>query len=342
MKKCKGCGIALQAHDPNALGYVKAVEHEYCLSCHNLKNYNISLEPVLKSHFPFIEENSLILYVVSALHLNTLPLFDLTKFYPKQKKILVINQIDLLPQTINFDLWVKDLQPYFKDFLEIMPLSGLKGHYLTILLETIDHYHSGNVYLVGLQNSGKTTLLNRISDHIDGHVKALSSPKAGLTQDFIQLPYKNGYIIDSPGVYQRGFISDFLDYDDYKTYIPSKKIRPTTYHLDSSQSIIIGGIVIVSFIKGERSSFTFYLGEINIHRTKYENVYHQFEKHLGTLFNPVSEAPYEKQFIKLDSGEYLINLLDLGFFIAKGPNTLELYAPKGAFIGIRKGVFHGL
>lgn len=342
MKKCKGCGIALQDQDQKTLGFVKSMDHDYCLSCHNLKNYNISLEPVLKTHFPFIEENTLILYVVSALHLNTLPLFDINKFYPKQKKILVINQIDLLPQTINFDLWIKDLKNDFKGFLEIMPLSGLKGHYLEVLLETIDYYHTGNVYLVGLQNSGKTTLLNRISEHIGGTIKALSSPKAGLTQDFIKLAYKEYFIIDSPGVYQRGFISDFLDYEVYKTHIPNKRIRPTTYQLDSSQAIIIGGLVIVSFIKGEKTSFTFYLGDINLHRTKYENIYTQFNKHLGTLFNPVSHMPYLKQFIKLENGEYTINLLDIGFFTIKGPVTLEIYAPKGAFIGVRKGIFHGL
>ena len=345
-KVCLGCGIKLQVKDKDKLGYVKDLDHDYCLSCFNLKYHNRSDDDVLKTLFPKVDKDGLILFITSSLHLNTLFSYDLNKFYPTQKKILIINQIDLLPKNLNFDLWVED---FIKEarinretFLEIMPLSALKGHYLDILLETINHYHDGDTYLVGLQNSGKSTLFNRISKHLEIGKEALSSPKAGLTMEEIKLSFNGHYIIDTPGVYESGFISDYLSYDDYKNIIPNKRINPVTYQLEERQSVIVGGLLIMSIIKGTKSSMTFYLGNINLHRTKYDHVYERFNTHKGTLFKPVSNQVYEKKFLKLEDDKYFINLFDIGYASVKGPITLEIYAPKGANITLKKGGYRGL
>lgn len=345
-KACLGCGIKLQTEHEDKLGYVKDIHHDYCLSCFNLKYRNKSDDGVLKTLFPSVHKDGLILLITSSLHLNTLFSYDLDKFYPTQKKILVINQIDLLPKNLNFDLWVEDFYKEAKihreSFLEIMPLSALKGHYLDILLETIMHYHNGDTYLVGLQNSGKSTLFNRISKHLEIGKEALSSPKAGLTMEEIKLPFNGHYIIDTPGVYEAGFISDYLSYDDYKGIIPSKRLNPITYQLEERQSVIVGGLLIISIIKGIKGSMTFYLGNINLHRTKYDYVYERFNTHKGTLFSPISSEPYEKKFLKLEDDKYFINLFDIGYVSVSGPITLEIYAPKGANITLKRGGYRGL
>lgn len=43
-----------------------------------------------------------------------------------------------------------------------------------------------------------------------------------------------------------------------------------------------------------------------------------------------------------ESSKYTISLFDLGYLVVKGPITLELYAPKGANIILKKGSYHGL
>ncbi len=345
MKICKGCGAVLQTENKDALGYVKDLSYDYCLSCFNLKHYNIDDDIILKTHFPEVPKNALVVYIISALHLNALFKYDLNKFYPTQKIIVLINKIDLLPKTVNFDLWVQKIKQDSDhlSLLEVMPISALKGSYLNIFLETLNHYKPKQVYFVGFQNSGKSTLLNKIAAKEEKQEVALTAQKPGLTKENITFMYNGFKIIDTPGIYEKGYISDFLSYDHYKNIIPAKRFRPATYQLSSGQSIIIGGVAIISFIKGFKTSFTFYLGNINLHRTKYENVYHVFDKHQGTLFKPTIDAPYEKRYIRLkDNEKYLINIFDIGYLVVKGDITLEMYCPKESNILMVKGAYHGL
>lgn len=345
MKTCKGCQAILQTTDSNKIGYVGDLSYDYCLSCFNLKHYNKADNIVLKTHFPKIEGEALVVYLISALHLNTLLKYDLTKFYPDQKIIILINKIDLLPKTVNFDYWIENINKQAKhlNILEVMPISALKGHYLDLFLETLFHYKIKNIYFVGLQNSGKSTLLNKIAAKEEVEEVVLTAHMPGLTKENIVYHYKGLNIIDTPGIYERGFVSDFLSYNEYKTIMPNKQFKPITYQLLNKQSIIIGGLVIISLIKGERASFTFYLGNITLHRTKYENAYDRFNTHKGTLFAPTTNELYEKRNIKLSSSaKHIINIMDLGYLVVKGEITLELYYPKGANILANKENYHGL
>lgn len=345
MMRCKGCKAKLQTKDKNKIGYVKDLSHSYCLSCFNLKHYNKADNIVLKTHFSEIKEKALVVYIISALHLNTLLKYDLNKFYPNQKIIILINKIDLLPKSVNFDYWVKKIKHQAKhlNILEVMPISALKGHYLDLFLETLIHYKIKNIYLVGMQNSGKSTLLNKIALKEEIKEVALTAQMPGLTKDNIVYAYKDIKIIDTPGIYEKGFISDFLNYDEYKSIVPNKPFKATTYQLNNNQSIIIGGLVIVSLIKGIKTSLTFYLGNIKLHRTKYENAYQRFKNHQGGLFSPTTNELFEKKQIRLSKNEkHLINIMDLGYLVLKGDVTLELYYPKGANILVNEGAYHGL
>lgn len=347
MKKCKGCGAILQTENENKTGYVKDIKFDYCLNCFSLKHYNRPLEEISKVHFPEVDKDGLVVYLVSALHLNLLFKYDLKKFYPNQKVILLINKIDLLPKVVNFDAWVKQLKYEARrnhfEFLEVMPISALKGNYLEIFLETLLYYNYKKVYFIGFQNSGKSTLINRIASLAEQQEVALTSDFPGLTKENMTFDYKGLTIIDTPGVFEKGFISDYLQYNDFHKLIPNKRIRPKNFHLDSDQSIIVGGFLIVSFIKGAKTNFTFYVGNVNLHRTKYENVYSLFSIHKGSLFQPTVAEQYEKLFFKLDKKEkYLISLFDLGYLVLTGPVTLEIYAPKMANIIIKQGSYHGL
>lgn len=347
MKVCKGCGAILQTEDNKKEGFVRSLEYEYCLNCFSIKHYNKPLVEISRVHFPIVKDKGLVVYLISVFHLNVLFKYDLKKFYPDNDIILLINKVDLLPMTVNFDVLTSEIKKeaavnHIKLF-EVMPISALKGKYLEIFLETITHYGHKNVYFVGLQNSGKSTLINRIAQHLEKEEVALTSKFPGLTQGNISFKYNNQTLIDTPGVFEGGFISDYLPYEEFNKLIINKRVKPVNYNLDPHQSIIVGGFLIVSFIKGDKTNFTFYLGNINLHRTKYENVYSVFEKHKGELFKPTVEEKLEKRFMKLEeSSKYTISLFDLGYLVVKGPITLELYAPKGANIILKKGSYHGL
>lgn len=340
--KCKGCGLELQTTNKDKPGYVLSLDHDLCYSCFQLKHYMIDKHLLEKTHFPEIKSKGLIIYVVSALHLNALFMYNLTNFY-NNKMILVINHIDLLPKTVNFDLMIKDIKnKYVKElnnFLEIMPLSALKGKYLNDLIETIIHYNFKEVYLVGLQNSGKSTLTNKIADFYNLESKILSSKKPGLTKDFLKLTTNDFILYDTPGVYLEGFVNDYLDFENYYKLIP-EKLKPITYQLSEQQSVIVYGLFIISILKGE-GSFVFYGDKLKLHRTKTTNVYELFLKHQGELFFPTTNI-FEKVNYKLASKKYLINLMDLGYLVTKGPMTIEIYKPKNANVLLNEGVIHGL
>lgn len=342
---CKGCGAKLQTNDPHATGYVKDTSHIYCLSCFRLRHYNISLDPISETHFPKLPKGAFIVYMISALHLNSLFSYDLSKFYPESKIILLINQIDLLPQTVDFDRWIDYIKKIHKshlsNVLEIMPISALKGTYVDIFLETLDHYNQKDTYFIGLQNSGKSTLLNQLGKHIGMEVDILSGKKPGLTLENIKIPYKNRYFIDTPGVYQKGNIGDYLSYQAYKAIIPDKRIDPKTFQLTNSSAFIIGGVAIISVIKGLPLSVTFYTN-ISIHRTKYEKAYPLFKAQKHVLFAPVIDTPFEKSHLKVSKGKHIINIYDIGYLVISSEATLEVYAPIGANIKINEGQFHGL
>lgn len=346
-KVCKGCGATLQTKNEHKLGFVKDLKFDYCLNCFSIKHYNKPLEEISKVHFPVIKDKGLIVYLISSLHINLLFKYDLKKFYPNHKILLLINKIDLLPKTINFDAWIKDIKKEAKihhiDFLEVMPVSALKGKYLEIFLETLIHYGFKNIYFVGMQNSGKSTLINKIAEVLEQEEVALTSNFPGLTKDNIELKLYNQTIIDTPGVFEKGLISDFLDYSEFNKLIPNKPIKPINFNLNNNQSIIVGGFLIISYIKGEQKNFSFYLGDVNLHRTKYENVYDLFFKHQGELFKPAIKEEYEKIYFKLnDEDKYMISIYDLGYLVVKGEATLEIYAPKGSNIKLKKGAYHGL
>lgn len=347
MKVCKGCGATLQTKDISQVGYVKDLGHDYCLNCFSIKHYNKPLEEISKVHFPEVDKDGLIVYLISSFHLNLLFKYDLKKFYPTQKIILLINKIDLLPKTVNFDEWIKEIKSDAHEnhieFLEVMPISALRGKYLEVFLETLKHYDYKKVYFVGLQNSGKSTLINRIAQEKEIQEVALTSTFPGLTKENIVLEFNDLKLIDTPGIFEKGFISDYLSYEDYNKLIINKRVKPVNYNLDVNQSIIIGGFLIVSIIRGSKTNFTFYLGNVNLHRTKYENAYNIYNKHKGTLFKPVINEDYEKIFMRLeDHNKYTISFMDLGYLVVKGPITLEIFSPKGANIIIKKGSYHGL
>ncbi len=340
--KCKGCGLPLQTKDKNNPGYVISLDHDLCYSCFQLKHYMVDKHSLEKTHFPKIDSKGLVIYLVSAIHLNTLFMYDLNKFY-NNKMILLINHVDLLPKTVNFDIMIKDLKLRYrnelKNFLEIMPISALKGKYLKDLIETINYYKLKEVYLVGLQNSGKSTLVNKIADFYNIESQILASKKPGLTKDFLKLETKDFVLYDTPGVYLEGFVNDYLSFEDYYKLIP-EKLKPFTFQLDEDQSVVVFGLFIVSLLKG-KGNFVFYGDKLKLHRTKRQNVYELFKKHQGNLFSPTYNQ-FEKLHFKLEDKKYMINLMDLGYLVIKGPLTLEIYKPQNANILLNEGVIHGL
>ena len=107
--KCLGCGATKQTINENELGYVKDLEHGYCLDCFKLKNYGEVSKHVHPNTFPEIKSSSLIIVIQSIMQLDLLFMQPITRIQPNAKYLYLINQVDLLPRDTNIEFIFTDI-----------------------------------------------------------------------------------------------------------------------------------------------------------------------------------------------------------------------------------------
>ncbi|HKL61221.1 MAG TPA: GTPase [Acholeplasma sp.] len=346
-KTCKGCGIKLQTENSEQLGYIKDLNHDLCLDCFSLKHYQKAKDGIQVAAMPEISERALIVYVLSINHISERLKYRLDRHFLGSDFILVLNHIDTLEQSANLNRMIHKIREETNvlqmKWLDIVPISAKTGKYVDELMASINYHQNGrNVYLVGYQNSGKSTLFKKIADKLDNDVSVLAGKKPGLTQGLFSMPYNKALLYDTPGIYLEGSVAEFYPYELYKDIIVEKKIKPTIFQLNEQQSVIIGGQAIFSFLKGGFKGISFHFNkQVNLHRTKYEQVYQLFDKHKGNLFKPYNEShTYVKKTFKLEPGiKYEIAISDIGAIHLQGSAIIEIYHLKGLRVTMTESLY---
>ena len=80
-------------------------------------------------------------------------------------------------------------------------------------MEKIEQYRKGrDVYVVGVTNVGKSTLINAIIQEITGDKDIITTSRfPGTTLDKIEIPLDDGsYIYDTPGIIHRHQMAHYL------------------------------------------------------------------------------------------------------------------------------------
>ena len=97
------------------------------------------------------------------------------------------------------------------------------------------------------------------------------SPLPSTTLSKIDIKINDGLtIVDTPGIIDNSNIINFVDKKMYKKLNPKREIKPKTYQLSPNQSLIIGGMVRLDYVEGERNSFTFFIpNDIKVKRVNY-------------------------------------------------------------------------
>lgn len=346
-KKCQGCGVKLQTSDITKLGYVLDMNHDLCKDCFNLKHYHKVKDGIDTASMPIIEENALVVYVLSVNHISERLKYRLDRHFYGSEFILVINHIDTLEQSVNLNRMIHKLREETNrlqmKWLDIVPVSAKTGKYVNELIETLAYFQRNrNIYLVGYQNSGKSTLFQKIAQTNNIDVSVLAGKKPGLTQDLFDIPFGTKKLFDTPGIYLEGSIAEYYPFEIYKDLIVEQKIKPTIFQLNESQSVIIGAQAIFSFLKGGFKGISFHFNKsVSLHRTKYENAYELFDKHKGSLFKPYNEThTYVKQTFKLNQDtKYEITISDIGVIHIKGDAIIEMYYLKGLRLTLTESLY---
>lgn len=94
------------------------------------------------------------------------------------------------------------------------------------LIEKIEKLRKGrDVYVVGVTNVGKSTLINAIIKEITGEKDIITTSRfPGTTLDKIEIPLDDGsYIFDTPGIIHRHQMAHYLGDKNLKYISPKKK-----------------------------------------------------------------------------------------------------------------------
>lgn len=322
IKKCIGCGSILQDQDPNQIGFVSSLEKDLCERCFKIRHYNQyqTVEKTNQDYIPILKQiattNDLVLFVVDLWNMS--PKLDEILSYFHDHVLLVMTKRDLLPK----GLYEQRLLDYMNDdsFVDKIMISSQKNYQFDLLLEKIKQYQtSQRVYIVGLTNAGKSTMLNQmIKNYTQLNTTITTSMQSSTTLGMIEIPIDDTLtLIDTPGILDEGNLLNVVPPKMLKKIVPKKEIKPISYQIKGTQSILIEDLC--SFIIQD-NNIVFYVSNI----LKIERFYKQKE-----ISSFVSHT-----FI-LD-GKQDVVIPGLGFVKVMKPGKVTVFLPKEVSVYIRK------
>ena len=265
-KYCRGCGVELQNENISLEGYVNDLENDICQRCFRMTNYG-EYKKVTKSNEEFLEilknvdkTNDLVLHIVDLLNLDK-DLSEIRKVI-SNKMLLVLNKKDALPKSVKEEKIINYIKSLNLDYVDIVVISANKNYNIDLLINKIMKYKtSKKVYVVGKTNTGKSSLINRlIHDYSENSSDLTISPLPSTTLNMVAINMnKDLILVDTPGLIDRGNISNYLNELDIKKLITKKEIKPKTYQIRKGQCLIIDNIARVDYVEGEKNSFTLYI-----------------------------------------------------------------------------------
>lgn len=366
---CIGCGVGIQTQDKTGLGYTpktvldKGLEtgNLYCQRCFRLRHYNditdVSLtdEDFLRLLHEVGDSKALVVNVIDIFDFNGSIIPGLPRFVAGNDILLVGNKKDILPKSVKdgkVTQWLTEraheegLRP-----LDVVLVSAKNKQAIKDLIARIEGLRAGrDVYVVGVTNVGKSTLINAIIQEITGDKDVITTSRfPGTTLDKIEIPLDDGsYIFDTPGIIHRHQIAHYLSAKSLKLVSPQKEIKPKTYQLNPSQTLFFGALARFDFVSGDKQGFTAYLdNQIELHRTKLEGADEFYAKHRGELLAPPTKAELA-DFPELVAHDFTITdktdlvYSGLGWIRIHGrvdaPVKVRGWAPEGVAVLVRKAL----
>lgn len=263
MTKCVGCGAILQANDKKELGFVpkeKLSSANLCERCFRIIHYNdlqlVDL-PLSKNILDTVNQSDkFAFFLVDLLNINA----EVIQTYHsiKRPKCFIITKVDLIPKYINKErikLWLMEVYG-IQD--EILFLSSVKNLNVQGLLKTLERHSMKECYLLGFTNSGKSTLINCLTN--SSHITTSLVPNT--TVDFIQIPLSDGITLyDTPGFLYQDTLYQPDDLAFIKKIHPKSFLKPITFQLKKGASIVIEDYIRIEN-KSNKCNITFYMSNL--------------------------------------------------------------------------------
>ncbi|MDD2433941.1 MAG: ribosome biogenesis GTPase YqeH [Bacilli bacterium] len=304
-KICSGCGAVLQSLDPDKQGYIPSNvelhrEEPLCQRCFKLRHYNensisINNEEFLKT-IDIPTKDNIILYVMDAFNFHGSLIKDINKMAKDSKLIILVNKIDVLPKSLNENKFrrhiISELNEAGIKFDDLQSISARKNRNFDDLLNgIIKTYPEKNIYLIGAANVGKSSIINTLLHDYENNTDKMvtTSYFPGTTLQLVKVPFLNDkYLYDTPGIYNVENIYHYVDSKNLRALLPTKEIKPLVFQLKPGQSLYLGSLCRLDFIKSKnlvKTSFIVYASNnVKVNRTKLDN--NADEKFNKAILNP--------------------------------------------------------
>ena len=327
-KKCLGCGTKLQPEDPSKEGYIKEENIEksnLCERCFRIQNYN-EYKVVDKTNKDFgkifkkvDKSKDLVLLVVDLLNIGEI---ERLNEYIHNDIILVLTKRDLVPRKIYEEKLIKYFDSLKLNIVDKIIISSKTNYHLDELMELVFEYKKSNkVYVVGITNAGKSTLLNKIiRNYSNLDAKITTSILPSTTLDMIEVKIdKELTFIDTPGLLVEESIVDKVDSETLRRIVPKSELKPTIFQVKVPQTFIVDSILRIDL--EEENDIVFYISNNLPILRQYKDT-----DKLKDL---------EKHKLKISDKEDIV-IDGLGFIKVMKQTELTVYTLKGVRVYTRK------
>ncbi|KFK31857.1 hypothetical protein AALP_AA6G167500 [Arabis alpina] len=365
-----------------------------CARCHSLRHYGKVKDPTVENLLPDFDFDHTVgrrLGSASGARTVVLMVVDASDFdgsFPKRvaklvsrtidenttawkegrsgnvpRVVVVVTKIDLLPSSLSptrFEHWVRQRarEGGLSKITKLHFVSSVKNWGVKDLVEDVAAMAGkrGNVWAVGSQNAGKSTLINAVGKVFGRKVWHLTeAPVPGTTLGIIRiegvLPFE-AKLFDTPGLLNPHQITTRLTREEQRLVNINKELKPRTYRIKEGYTVHIGGLMRLDIDESSVDSLyvTVWASPcVPLHMGKKENAYKTLEDHFGSrLQPPIGEKRVEelgkwvrKEF-RVSGGNWDMSSVDiavsgLGWFAIglKGDAILGVWTHEGIDVILR-------
>ncbi|CAO2842128.1 unnamed protein product [Amaranthus hypochondriacus] len=214
--------------------------------------------------------------------------------------VLVLSKLDLLPSSVSptqLEHWIRQRarEGGATKLTSVHMVSALRDWGVKNLIDDVVRLAGprGNVWAIGAQNAGKSTLINAIGKHITGKVAPITeAPVPGTTLGIIRLegilPGK-AKLLDTPGLLHPHHIATRLTREEQKLVQINKELKPRTYRIKVGHTIHIAGLarLDVEELSVDSIYVTVWASSLlPLHMGKTENADRMLTEHFGQQLQP--------------------------------------------------------
>jgi len=256
IKKCIGCGVALQSQEKEKLGFTPDIKKDYCMRCFRLKNYGeVSNNEQVDEDKILTKVNKaygIAFFFLDYLNINEFTLAIFKKI--KIKKVLVISKVDTLRKDMKFLKIKKWLSEEYAIYDDILFVSSKTGYGINSIFHYADKVGIHTFYVLGITNAGKSTFINRLLEENHLSKEIVTSNKPNTTLDFIKLSISGYLLFDTPG----------FSYPNMSSNLIGKEIKPITFNLKREVTLHVSDYAI--YFSYPTSITCYFSGKENLKR----------------------------------------------------------------------------